>query len=344
MTTIPSRLSYVAATVESFLGPGRQTRTPDHVYLFLPRWSTKEQCEYDHQKCPASRDRFSIITVEDDYGPITKLVPVLDVESSGHRQGATLVVTCDDDRLYSSTTIETLLHYYRLLASGAPDTVGAVACSGVVAGYGSSTWSTIRQPRTPIAVDFVEGTFGTLYSLAALECVGKSALLGWKEEYPEARLCDDLWTSAQLASSRFQLFVVPMIGTLDSECGHVLNSNCTEIAALSQDSGAPSALGAARAWLRNWRLIQWTRERYIDPSVFCHTVPSDLDRYRSAARTPWVTSIGQVVTVIILLVVLVMFCGLFCTLLFGRTATVATIATGENRRVVELKHASQRIM
>ena len=70
-TTIPSRINVSIEHVNQVIS--EQTRKPDKIFLFLPMFSKKENCEY---KIPKNTYNIEIIRC-DDYGPGTKLYPVV---------------------------------------------------------------------------------------------------------------------------------------------------------------------------------------------------------------------------------------------------------------------------
>src|SRR4051794_31051368 len=73
LTTIPSRMAYLDLTLRSLLV---QTRAPDHIYVCLPKFSTKENCVYpDLSDELAHHELITVIRCDKDHGPATKIIP-----------------------------------------------------------------------------------------------------------------------------------------------------------------------------------------------------------------------------------------------------------------------------
>ena len=104
LTSLPSRLPHLSQTISHML---KQDTLPDKIYINLPLFSTREQIPYiipDHITSyidalePPQRSLITILRPPNDYGPATKLIPTLDVETSPD----TIIVTIDDDVIYPS--------------------------------------------------------------------------------------------------------------------------------------------------------------------------------------------------------------------------------------------------
>jgi hypothetical protein len=83
---------------------------PDAIYVSVPTWSIKEKKDYPLAQLSqiiksATGDRGSILLMEEDYGPLTKLLGPW-----SHERGSnTIIITIDDDQLYSKNFVETLV-------------------------------------------------------------------------------------------------------------------------------------------------------------------------------------------------------------------------------------------
>jgi len=103
LTTVPSRVSHINITLNSIQ---RQSYKPDDVYVCIPFKSQSESLDY---KIPANlNDEFNIIRCQ-DYGPITKLVGVLPLETDPD----TVIITVDDDVVYPEGMIEKMISKHR---------------------------------------------------------------------------------------------------------------------------------------------------------------------------------------------------------------------------------------
>ncbi len=108
LTTIPERDVLLMRNLQSLL---RQTRVPDRIYLHVPRVSRKGQpYDWPHLRALARRVDPSgqvvyVNCVESDWGPITKLLPVLSLEPDPSTQ----LILVDDDVIYDPRLLERLL-------------------------------------------------------------------------------------------------------------------------------------------------------------------------------------------------------------------------------------------
>lgn len=107
LTTIPSRVKYLPAVIAAL---SDQTRRADTIYVSIPRFSTKEMGHQYPIKQIAkilkrgAGENSAVLLVDEDYGALTKLVGMWLYEKSAD----TLLITVDDDQLYSNTFIETM--------------------------------------------------------------------------------------------------------------------------------------------------------------------------------------------------------------------------------------------
>lgn len=104
LTTLPKRLKYLKDTLISIKN---QNQKLDLLYLNIP-YQTRKGEKYDMrelEKIISEMDFKIQILRSKDYGSITKILPVLDVE----KDGETMIITFDDDMLYDKTLIESLV-------------------------------------------------------------------------------------------------------------------------------------------------------------------------------------------------------------------------------------------
>lgn len=105
MSTLPGRISFLATQL-SYLED--QTRPPDKLYAAIPYYSLRERKEYvipDDLRRAQERGTVVLLRSEIDWGPATKLIPVLSVEISPR----TIIVTLDDDIRYPLSLLEDLV-------------------------------------------------------------------------------------------------------------------------------------------------------------------------------------------------------------------------------------------
>jgi len=154
LTSIPSRINNIAPTINSIL---LQDLPADRIYLNLPKVSLREKRPYVIPPFIESHPRITIVRTETDSGPLMKILPTLELE----RDPETLIVTVDDDTIYPTDMLNTLMRYHRLLPGAAlgfrgwdiPKT-GRYLDSRTI--YGS-------RIRTPRRVDILTGVSGVLY-------------------------------------------------------------------------------------------------------------------------------------------------------------------------------------
>lgn len=104
LSTLPSRIDGVVPTLKSILD---NTMPPDAIYLNIPDYSKRESRPYE---IPDSILELSPIVkinkTQEDYGPVTKLYPTLEVETDPE----TLIICIDDDIAYDPKLIENLVY------------------------------------------------------------------------------------------------------------------------------------------------------------------------------------------------------------------------------------------
>ena len=105
LTTIPTREDSVLKTVKSIFNG---TVKPDVIYVNLPEWYPRFKCSPDSNLETKLKDLGVVVNKCKDYGSLTKLVPVLDIETDPD----TCIVVIDDDMNYQPRFLEGLLKGY----------------------------------------------------------------------------------------------------------------------------------------------------------------------------------------------------------------------------------------
>lgn len=98
LSTLPSRIHLVKKVIDDILY--NQTMKPDAVYLNIPAFSKREKVPYI---VPANLEPY-VNYSSSDYGPLTKLLPTLKVETDPE----TVIICIDDDLLYDPNLIRHL--------------------------------------------------------------------------------------------------------------------------------------------------------------------------------------------------------------------------------------------
>lgn len=190
LSTIPSRVKTLNTVLESLLN---QTYPIDLIYINLPHWSKRERCEYPLPE-KVDPNRIRILRCE-DYGPITKLYPVLAQETDPE----TLIITVDDDCNYSSDRIETLVRW----AKEFPD--AAIGGAGITVGRWHNYLGYVRNTSVLTPVSILEGYSGCAYRRKFFQ----DDLIDYSDAPKEAFYHDDFWISGSLALKGIPRLVHP---------------------------------------------------------------------------------------------------------------------------------------
>lgn len=121
LSTSPKRLSKISDVLNNML---KQSLCPDVIYVFIPKIFKRTNETYNQELINKYNNLSPIIKctiVDTDYGPITKILPVINYE----KDPRTIAVSIDDDTIYD---INMLYHYYckSLLLNDAIITHGSI--------------------------------------------------------------------------------------------------------------------------------------------------------------------------------------------------------------------------
>ena len=103
LTTIPIRINDIYYTINSLLD---QSHRVDQINICIPYYMKRTGLPYIVPDYLKNLQNVKIINCQ-DFGPITKLLPTLNLENNPD----TKIIYIDDDRIYSYTSIETLVKY-----------------------------------------------------------------------------------------------------------------------------------------------------------------------------------------------------------------------------------------
>ena len=180
LSTIPSRIKTLNTVLKSLLN---QTYPIDLIYINLPYWSKREDCEYPLPDLYNFSTQIRILRCE-DHGPITKLYPVLAEETDPE----TLIITVDDDCNYSTDGIETLVRW----AEEFPD--AAIGSAGITVGRWYNYLGYVRNTSKVTPVSILEGYSGCAYRRKFFQ----DDLIDYNDAPKEAFYHDDFWISGYL--------------------------------------------------------------------------------------------------------------------------------------------------
>ena len=103
LTTMPNQYFKLPGTLSSL---NNQTRKLDAIYLGLPQVSRRMSSEYP--ELPQEISKLCTVVRCEDYGPITKIVPGLLMETDPN----TVVITFDNDMHYHPDTVAKLIEHH----------------------------------------------------------------------------------------------------------------------------------------------------------------------------------------------------------------------------------------
>jgi hypothetical protein len=199
LSTLPDRIDNLEPTLRCLL---EQTRTPDEIVVVVPRFSNRQQKEYVVPGYLEKIPRVRILRCQEDWGPATKFIPVIQEELAGGR-GNTLIMAVDDDRIYPRDALETYLHYHTQLPDAALCFRGALIPHNLV--WFAPKMIRANQIREPKPVAVITGTASYLVQPRFFD----SALWDYTGAPKSAFYMDDIWISGCLDRRGIKKYVVP---------------------------------------------------------------------------------------------------------------------------------------
>lgn len=202
LTTLPSR---VERNLERTLDSVRkQSIKPDAIYLNVPRFCDREGRGYDLSKVKHVLEGINVLTDIPDDGPITKLLPVLDVEKNPN----TYIILIDDDTIYHTDMIKNLLKYANLRA------VGISARNYRVENKTVKDLPYYTCPNIPVKVSLIETVSGVLYKRNCFPNTSQE-FRDFIKTLPEgSKFVDDIVMGAWLDKKRINRWMVPCVGNM----------------------------------------------------------------------------------------------------------------------------------
>jgi hypothetical protein len=248
-TTLPDRIHNLGPTIRSLL---EQSRPPDEIVLAVPRFSLRQQRPYVIPEYLKQFPRLRILRCEQDWGPATKFIPVIQEELAQHRD-RTVIMVVDDDRVYPRDSLEIYLHYHKRLPQ-------AALCFRGGAMPHNYNWFVPKlvlgsRIREPVSVAVITGCGSYLVQPRFFD----SALWDYSEAPAGAFYMDDIWISGNLDRCGVKKYVIPASRMMRS---------------VLQQSGTMSLHGVPRGRTRhNNETIQFFRDHwnvFSAPRVLLH--------------------------------------------------------------------------
>lgn len=164
-TTIPSRYDYLRKSIQSMRA---QTHPLDAIYLTIPKRSHRLNKEYPPIPQDIA-DMCTIIYIDTDYGPITKIFGALVSETGPD----TVIISCDDDVGFEPDHVEIMLKFHRQNPKSVICGTGAFIGRGLwfisivsTVGHqrGWNGFTGFEVPPQGRKVDLIFGVAGVLYT------------------------------------------------------------------------------------------------------------------------------------------------------------------------------------
>lgn len=195
MSTLPSRIAHVPSQLR-FLR--EQSRPADAVYLVVPYFSTREQRPYEVPEALKGDDDLTLLRSKVDWGPATKLIPVLAVET----HPTTLIITVDDDVQYPSALVAELVAG----ANRHPDSaVGFRGYRFNGTHHDTFVYVDSADSAVDVSVDALGGLTGAAYRSGFFDVRRLIDYSGWSGG---AFYVDDDWISLALDEARVRRVVL----------------------------------------------------------------------------------------------------------------------------------------
>jgi hypothetical protein len=195
LTTSPKRIAQIKPTLDRIM---EQTVLPNAIVLNLPYVFKRNGDKFDTLPEFVTSNPVIKINWCEDIGPATKILPTRKLYSDPE----TIIISIDDDILYTNTMIETFLKYSAIF----PDAV-----------ISSSSWYIVTEPPSGVNnndilpntyfSEFLEGYSGVLYKKKILDLIDIS------DEYilQLPKFCfqsDDFILSNELKKNGIPIFII----------------------------------------------------------------------------------------------------------------------------------------
>lgn len=152
LSCVPYRMSHIHLVIKNLLN---QTHPLNAIYLHMPYRSRKGEIYSIPQSLFDLEDNtnFRINRIDEDLGPISKLIPVLDLETDPN----TLIITFDDDILVGPNVV-------KILADKSVEYPNAcLGFAGCCMGNFPFYYQLIKSGNSDTSVDWIQGVHGGVY-------------------------------------------------------------------------------------------------------------------------------------------------------------------------------------
>lgn len=193
LTTIPSRIHLIKPCINSLKQQGLK------VYLWIPKYFKRKKMKFDGKIPNFLKHPNIVYEVVEDMGPITKLLPALQLQDD-------IIITADDDNVYGQKWARRLLNHANKYPKAALCYRGRVFRKPDNPRYQHT--SVIQNVKKATPVDIITGVRGALYH--------KKFFNNTIHEFtkvPEAFFVDDIWISGKLAEKKIKRLCIPHVDT-----------------------------------------------------------------------------------------------------------------------------------
>lgn len=201
LTTIPSRVD----TSLFFALENLKKMNADKIYIHVPKWSKREQKSYNFNNIKnyiSSKDNIIINNIDEDYGPITKLIPLLDLEKDPNL----LILLVDDDCVHHTSAIDHLLNYKHLPAYGYTSRIPVF--SSTKKNY-IDNLQLIKYVQNEYIVPFIETSGLAVYKRSCFPETSKE-FIEWTNTLPkDCFYVDDMVIGAWLSKNNIYSWIIP---------------------------------------------------------------------------------------------------------------------------------------
>jgi hypothetical protein len=188
MTTMPNDIGNMAEVLTSL---SQQTLTPDAIYINVPFVNNRTGEKYVIPEFLLTWPNVHVNRVERDFGPLTKLLPSLQLESDP----STIVITVDDDKIYPKDVLKHLAWYSEQDSSAAWG-IGGWSFMWVPEPQGVATiYTSWWMRRNGRAVDVLQAAAGIAYRRKFFPDLTKLS-----NPPKNCFTTDDMWISGYLAT------------------------------------------------------------------------------------------------------------------------------------------------
>jgi len=177
MTTLPKRLPHIGPVIDSIL---KFNPDIDKLYICLPYGDVNKK------HIPSDTEKLKVIRCK-DYGPITKILGVLEYETDPN----TLILTLDDDTLIKKNVTKILKHKSKLYPNA------ALSFSGWCYGIFPVKYQIVLDNTRDAKVDWIQGVHGILYQRKFMDL---DEILNFELNHPLLFKNDDHRIAAYLES------------------------------------------------------------------------------------------------------------------------------------------------